>query len=267
MAETPSDFWAHLDELRRVILRILLAAVAAMLLAFCFKESLFSIVLAPQHSDFLLYRFLDFMAHQWGLSGIPSFQSVLISTQLTAQFLIHMKVAACAGVVLVSPYILYQLFRFVSPALYEQEKKYAFRIISSAYILFVLGVLLSYFVVFPLSFRFLGSYQVSPEVANTITISSYIDTLVTLSLLMGLMFEIPILCWSFARLGFLHPDFMRKYRKHAIILIVALTAIITPTGDVFTLMIVSLPILCWYELSIFVVAKVEKSRNLSKQSE
>ena len=150
-----------------------------------------------------------------------------------------MTAAIYAAVLCASPYILYQLFRFVSPALYVNEKKYVVRAVSYSYLLFMCGVLLSYFLIFPLTFRFLGTYQVSPEVANLITLQSYMDTLMTITLMMGVLFEIPILCWLFARLGILTEAFMRKYRRHAIVVILVIAAIITPTADVFTLSIVS----------------------------
>ena len=164
-----------------------------------------------------------------------------------------MKTALCAGVLCASPYILYQLFRFVSPALYANERKYVVRVVGGGYAMFVFGVLVSYFLIFPLTFRFLGTYQVSGEVANLITLDSYISTLLLMCLSMGIVFEIPILSWLFAKLGFLSADFMRRYRKHAIVIILVVAAIITPTSDVFTLSLVALPMWVLYETSIFIV--------------
>jgi sec-independent protein translocase protein TatC len=128
------------------------------------------------------------------------------------------------------------------------------------YLLFMLGVLLNYFLIFPLTFRFLGTYQVSALVENTITLTSYVDTLMMLSLMMGIVFEIPILSWLFAKLGFLTSSFMKKYRRHAIVLILIVAAFITPTSDVFTLMLVSLPMYLLYEISIGVVKRTEPSQ-------
>ena len=171
-----------------------------------------------------------------------------------------MSVAFYAGLVLASPYILYQLFRFVSPALYEDERRYSLRVVVWGYVLFVLGVLLNYFLIFPLTFRFLALYQVSVEVENTIVLSSYIDMLMMLSLMMGIVFEIPVLCWLFAQLGLLSTSFMRMYRKHAIVLVLVIAAVITPTSDVFTLLMVAFPILLLYEASIWIVRRVEKNK-------
>lgn len=240
-------FWDHLEELRRVLFRVVGAVMVLMVVAFCFKDELFAVVLAPQHSDFILYRWL----------GAEAFQVQLINTQLASQFITHMKVACYAGILLASPYIIYQLFRFLSPALYSNERKYVFLVTIWGYMLFMMGVLLNYFLIFPLTFRFLGTYQVSEMVANTITLTSYVDTLMMLSLMMGIVFEIPILSWLFAKLGFLTSAFMKKYRRHAIVLILVIAALITPTSDVFTLSLVSLPMYLLYEISISVVSRTE----------
>lgn len=247
------SFWDHLDVLRAAIVRSLLVAVGFGIVAFCFKETLFAVILAPKDADFITYRLL------YALSGLvteadsPDFLVKLINTGLAEQFIIHMKVALCTGVLCASPYILYQLFRFVSPALYANERKYVVRVVGGGYVMFLLGVLISYFLIFPLTFRFLGTYQVSGEVENMIALQSYISTLMTMSLAMGLVFEIPILSWLFAKLGFLSADFMRCYRKHAIVVILVVAAIITPTSDVFTLLLVALPMWLLYEISILMV--------------
>lgn len=249
MQEQPVlTFWDHLDELRRVLFRVVGVVVVLMLVAFCFKNEMFGIVLAPQQDNFPLYRWL----------GVESFSVQLINTQLASQFITHMKVACYAGVLLASPYIIYQLFRFVSPALYSNERKYVVKVTIWGYLLFMIGVLLNYFLIFPLTFRFLGTYQVSETVVNTITLTSYVDTLMMLSLMMGIVFEIPILSWLFAKLGFLTSSFMKHYRRHAIVIILVIAAIITPTSDVFTLSLVALPMYLLYEISIGVVKGTER---------
>ena len=184
----------------------------------------------------------------------------LINTQLSGQFLTHMSVSFYAGILLASPYILYQLFHFISPALYQNEKKYSRWLIFWGYLLFLTGVLFSYFLIFPFTFRFLSTYQVSQEVENTILLSSYIDTLNMLSLMMGITFEIPILTWLLAKLGILSADFMAQYRKHAWVVAMIIAAIITPTSDVFTMLIVTFPIVLLYEVSIFLVRHTVKKR-------
>ncbi len=202
------SFWEHLDVLRAAIVKSLLVAVVFGVAAFCFKEELFAVILAPKDADFITYRLLYSLGGLVTESGAPDFLVKLINTGLAGQFIIHMKAALCAGVLCASPYILYQLFRFVSPALYVNERKYVVRVVGGGYAMFALGVAVSYFLIFPLTFRFLETYQVSSEVENMIALQSYISTLMTMSLAMGLVFEIPILSWLFAKLGFLSADFL-----------------------------------------------------------
>ncbi|MCQ2605948.1 MAG: twin-arginine translocase subunit TatC [Bacteroidales bacterium] len=247
------SFWEHLDELRSCIVRIGVSIIVCSLLAFCFKDLLFSIVLAPKNADFVTYRLFELLGAE-----VDSFSVNLINTELAQQFLIHVKISFFAGTLLMSPYILFVLFRFISPALYSTEKRVAVKAVGAGYIMFILGVALSYFLIFPLTFHFLGTYQVSAEVVNFISLSSYIGTLLLLCLLMGILFEIPILCWILARLGFIKADLMRKYRRHAIVAICIIAAIITPTADAFTLFVVALPIYLLYELSICIVRRSEK---------
>ena len=253
-AENKQSFGDHLDVLRVAIVKIALVAVGFGVVAFFFKEELFSVVLAPKSDGFITYRLFNRIA-AWGGGSSESFSVQLINTGLAQQFIIHMKTALCAGVLCASPYILYQLFRFVSPALYENERRYVSRIVGGGYVMFGLGVLISYFLIFPLTFRFLGTYQVSGDVDNLITLDSYISTLVMMCLSMGIVFEIPMLSWLFAKLGFLSADFMRHYRKHAVIIILVVAAIITPTSDVFTLSLVALPMWTLYEVSIVIVSR------------
>ena len=177
---------------------------------------------------------------------------------LAEQFLIHMKTSIYVGVLCASPYILYLLFRFVSPALYSKEKKYVSRMVAGGYVMFMLGVALSYFLIFPLTFRFLGTYQVSTEVENMISLQSYMDTLMMMNLMMGIVFEIPILCWLLAQFGLISVEFMRRYRRHAVVIILVVAAIITPTSDVFTLLLVSLPMGLLYEISILIVKHTKR---------
>ena len=248
------SFWEHFDVLRTAIVKIAAVAVGFGIAAFCFKEGLFAVVLAPKDDGFVTYRLFNRIA-AWAGGETGSFAVQLINTGLAEQFIIHMKTALCAGILCASPYILYQLFQFVSPALYINERKYVVRVVGGGYAMFALGVAVSYFLIFPLTFRFLGTYQVSGEVENMIALQSYISTLMTMSLAMGLVFEIPILSWLFAKLGLLSANLMRKYRKHAIIIILVVAAMITPTSDVLTLSLVALPMWALYEISIFIVNK------------
>ena len=196
------SFWEHLNVLRAAIVKIVAIVTVFGITAFCFKEELFAVVLAPKNDGFVTYRLFNRIA-AWAGGKTGSFAVQLINTGLAQQFIIHMKTALCAGVLCASPYIIYQLFRFVSPALYTNERKYVMRVVGGGYVMFVVGILVSYFLIFPLTFRFLGMYQVSEDVANLITLDSYISTLVLMCLSMGIVFEIPILSWLFAKLGLL----------------------------------------------------------------
>ena len=241
-------FWDHLDELRGCIIRALVVKVLFGIIAFCMKETLFDVVLAPSKSDFVTYRLLG---------GTP-FAIHLMNTGLTEQFMIHLKTSLYAGLLLSSPYIIYQLFRFVSPALYANERRYAVHVVSSAYLMFLLGTLVNYFLIFPLTVKFLGTYQVSTEIDNMLTIQSYTDTLISMSLVIGLVFELPVVSWLLAMMKVLRSSYMISYRKHAMIAILILAAIITPTTDAFTMFIVALPIWLLYEVSIILVRVTNK---------
>lgn len=253
-------FWDHLDALRGVIVRVVIVTVVFSIVAFLFKDELFRIVLAPKDDGFITYRWLGSLGKWFSDDVMSGFSVSLINTGLAEQFIIHMKTALCAGVLCASPYILYQLFRFVSPALYADERRYATRVVGSGYLMFVLGVLLSYYLIFPLTFRFLGTYQVASDVTNMISLESYMSTLILMCLSMGLVFEMPVIVWLFGKMGFISDGFMRRYRRHAIVIILVVAAIITPTSDIFTLLIVSLPMWLLYEGSILLVRKPKQTQ-------
>ncbi len=242
---TPENatFWEHLDELRSCLIRIIAVTAVAAAAAFCMKEQLFAVILAPRSASFVTYRMM----------GAEPFTISLMNTGLTEQFFVHMKAALYAGLLVASPYVLYALFRFISPALYDSERRYASWITGSAYVMFAAGTAVNYFVVFPLTIHFLGTYQVDPSVANMLTLQSYMDTFITMSLTIGVVFELPVVCWLLARMGLISGSLMKRYRRHAVVAILIAAAIITPTTDVFTLGVVSLPIWLLYEASIIIV--------------
>ena len=248
-ADKPSEqevtltFWDHLDELRAVLIRILVITAIAAVASFCLKEELFAVVLAPRSSDFITYRVM----------GVEPFCINLMNTGLTEQFMIHLRTALYAGVLVALPYILYQLFRFVSPALYDHERRYATLLVGSGYMMFMMGTLLNYLLIFPLTVKFLGTYQVSPDVANMLTIQSYIDTLLMMNFVMGIVFELPVVFWLLGKMGLVTAQIMSQWRRHAVVVILIVAAIITPTTDAFTLCLVALPIWLLYEMSIWIV--------------
>jgi len=246
-------FWDHLDVLRSCLFKIAVVTVGASVIAFCFKELLFDIVLAPRESDFITYR----------LFGLHPEKVNLMNIGLTEQFMIHMKTSFYVGFLLASPYILYQIFCFVAPGLYDNERKYAVKLVGGVYVMFMVGTLINYLCIFPMTVNFLGNYKVSEDVANMLTLQSYMDTLLMMNLVMGIVFELPMICWILGKLGLINAAFMRNYRRHAIVIILIASAVITPTGDAFTLSIVALPIWMLYEISIIIVARTQRKRQES----
>lgn len=236
-------FWDHLEELRRVLLRCIIVVATFAVLAFIFKDELFAIIFAPKSPHFLPGIFGETLTIQ------------LINTELPRQFVVHMMVSFYAGMIVSAPYIIFELYRFISPGLYENERRCSTPLIAAAYLMFMSGILFSYFILFPITFRFLAGYQVDSSVENLISLESYIDTLVFLSLVMGIVFEIPVLSWLLGRLGILHRSTMQQYRRHAIVIILIVAAVITPTSDAITLTIVSLPMYLLYEVSILLVPR------------
>nr|WP_302953641.1 twin-arginine translocase subunit TatC [uncultured Prevotella sp.] len=160
------------------------------------------------------------------------------------------------GLLISSPYILYELFHFVSPALFENERKYSAKVICAVYFLFIIGILISYYMLFPISFRFLGTYSVSNRIESTITLDSYVSTFITMTLLMGVVFQLPVISFVLGKMGIINATILSKYRKHAFIIILTIAAIITPGQDILSLILVTLPLYLLYEISIRVVKKV-----------
>jgi sec-independent protein translocase protein TatC len=181
----------------------------------------------------------------------------MISTELAGQFLVHLSTTCYLALLCASPSIVYELYKFVAPALYEHEKKYSVKIVLAIYGLFFIGVLLSYYIIFPVSFNFLGTYQIDEGIENQINISSYFSSFASLTFLLGLVFQLPVLSFFLAKIGILTSDIMQNYRRHAFMLIMILAAIITPS-DLFSLFLVGLPVYGLYELSIRIVKRVEK---------
>ena len=252
-------FWEHLDELRKVLFRSAIVIVALMAGIFMAKDFVFNtVVFAPINSDFVLYRLIDKVLLMMGAPALPEFKLSLINIDLSAQFFIHISTTFYFALVLAVPFIVYQLWKFVSPALYENEKRAAKGAFAFAGVLFLLGVLVGYYLIFPLTLRFLGTYQVSYEVANQISLQSYISMFTWLILIMGVVFEMPSLAVILSKIGILTKSFLKKYRRHAFVIMLVLAAFITPSGDPFTLMAVGLPLYGLYELSILVCRDIDK---------
>lgn len=242
MADAPGSgemsFWDHLEELRWTLLRSVAAVCILSVLGFIFKEPLFKVILWPAQQDFVIYRLLG-----WNMD------MDLINVDISAQFFIHLRAAVAVGLILAFPYIIWEIWRFVAPALYPNEKKAvgAAFLMSSGF--FYLGVLVGYFFVLPVCLQFFMNYSVSPEISNTITVGSYMSMFLSMSLLIGLVFEFPTVIAVLSRLGVVTRKVLRKGRKYAFVIVLALSALITPS-DPFSMLVLAAPLYLLYELSI-----------------
>lgn len=249
------SFWEHLDELRKVFFRSAIVVVLLMIIVFINKSFVFDkIIFAPVDSNFILYDWFTSIANFLKVPELAPapFKINLINIELSAQFFIHISVSFTIAIILSVPYILYQMWLFISPGLYENEKNSIKKAFYFASILFFIGAIVGYFFVFPLTVRFLGTYQVSEWVANQISLQSYISTFTWMIVIMGLVFEMPALVAILSRMGIVGRKTLKKYRKHAFVILIIIAAIITPSGDAFTLFIVGAPMYILYEFSILV---------------
>ena len=240
-----------------MLFRIIAMAGAIAMIVFCFKETTWRVLMAPSEWNFCIYRWVEAAMQAVGINfHFEEFHVQMIATDLSSQFMTHVTTSVYLGLLGASPYILYELFRFISPALYEHERRYSVQVAGIIYVLFLLGVLMSYFVLFPISFRFLGTYSVSARVVSNITLDSYISTFVSLTLLMGVVFQLPVIAFFLGKLGFVTSSMLANYRKHSFIGIMLVAAVITPP-DLMTLILVTIPLYLLYEVSIRVVSWVE----------
>ena len=249
------SFGGHLEVLRQMLFRIFGVTFVFSCIIFCFKSQTFDILLAPSDSSFVTYRWTEDIIRYFDKNFVfEPFHIDLIATDLSSQFVLHLTTSIYLGLLCASPLIIYELFRFISPALLKNERTYSTKVVISVYFLFVMGVLMSYFVLFPISFRFLGTYTVAEKVHSTITLDSYISTFISLTLLMGGVFQLPVITFILSKMGIINSRLMAKYRKHAFMLILLIAAIITPP-DIMTLVLVALPLYCLYEISLTILPK------------
>ena len=249
-------FGGHLEVLRQMLFRIIGVTFSLAVIIFCFKETTFSILFAPSNSDFVTYRAIERLCAWvgWKFHFTP-YNVAMINTELSSQFMTHLTTSLYLALLGASPYIVVELFRFITPALNKNERQYSVIISIAVYALFIAGVLMSYYVLFPFAFRFLGTYQVDARVVNQINLSSYISTFTTLTFLMGIVFQIPVITFFLAKMGIVDARMMAHYRRHAILLIALIAAIITPP-DLLTLILVTVPMYMLYELSIRIARHV-----------
>lgn len=252
------SFGGHLDVLRKMLFRILGVSGVFTAVIFCMKDYAWQILLAPSEWDFCTYQWIEDVISIFGVTyQFEHYHVDLIATDLSAQFMSHVFTSCYLGALCASPYIMLELFHFVSPALYDSEKKYSRQLTVAIYMLFIFGVLMSYFVLFPISFRFLATYSVSERVHSMITLDSYIGTFITLTFLMGIVFQLPVIAYIMAKIRFVSSNMLSRYRRHAFIIIMVVAALITPP-DVMTLVLVSIPLYLLFELSIMVIRVVER---------
>ena len=263
------SFLEHLEELRWHIIRSIIAIVVFMIIAFMFKNIIFdNIILAPKNPDFWTNRILcklghaTIFGHQLNIEAlcINSKPVNLINIKMAGQITTHIVVALVSGLIMAFPVIIYEFWRFFKPALHENEAKYTRGAVLSSTMLFFMGVLFGYFLLAPLSIHFLTTYQISSDVVNQINVRSFIGTITSICLATGIIFELPIIAFFLTKIGIITPSFMRKYRKHAIVVIFIVAAIITPP-DVFSQILVSIPLLLLYEVSIGISAGVMRKKD------
>lgn len=243
MAQTGEmTFWDHLEDLRKCFFRMLVVYGVAVVILFFFKKFIFDdLILAPSKPDFYLYQLLG-----------ADFSMTLVNIEVAAQFLIHMKITFISAMILTFPYLIYEIWRFIAPALYANEKRTVKGAFAFASILFYVGVVVGYSVVFPLMLNFFSGYQVSPDIPNTFSLTSYISLFTSMVLIFGIVFEFPTVVAVLSTLKIVSKPMLKAYRRHAICLVVVLAAIITPSGDPFSLFVVSVPLYLLYEFSVLI---------------
>ncbi len=257
-SEKEMTFWDHLTELRKRLFRMILAWLVMTVVAFIYSRFIFDkILLAPKNSDFITYKWLCKLGELIHVDTLclPPMSLSIINLNLSGQFMTDMTVSMFAGLILGSPFIIYQIWQFVMPALYVKERKYARRAVFVMMFLFIIGVLFSYYFMVPWTLNFLGTYQVSETVLNQISLSSYISTVTSTILGVGIVFELPVVVYVLAKLGIVTPKFLKANRKYALIIILIIAAIITPP-DVFSQTIATIPLYALYEISILVAKRV-----------
>lgn len=261
-------FIEHLEALRWHLARSLMAIGVVAAALFMLKDFVFdAIIFAPKNLDFATYRVLCWLSVYLQLGSalcIEDINFVLQNVDFPGQFLMHIKVSFVGGLIVAFPYVFWEFWQFIKPGLHEREVKHSRGIVFVCSILFTLGVLFGYYVITPFSVNFLGNYQVSEQVKNEINLGSYIAVITMIALASGIIFELPVVSYLLSKLGLLTPDFLKKYRKHAFIIILALSALITPP-DVTSQILISIPILILYEVSIVISRRVNRKREAELQ--
>lgn len=266
--EAEMSFFEHIEVLRWHIIRSVVALFVFAILAFTFYDFVFNdIIMGPKRLDFWTYRMMCQLADLLSLPGfcVDKIPFNLINTQVAGQFMLQINSCLLMAAAMGFPYLVFEIWLFIKPALTELERKSAKGFVFYSTILFALGVLFGYYIVIPLSLNFLTNVSLSAEITNQITIDSYLSMVATLTLGCGIIFLLPILIYILSKIGIMTPEFMRASRRYAIVIILIIAAIITPTSDIVTLLTVSAPMLLLYELSITVSAKVKREKERAEK--
>ena len=267
-SEKEMSFLDHVEELRWHLVRSSMAIFLVGIVAFLMKDLIFNkIIFAPKDPDFITYRFFCMVSKFFGTEGlcIDDMPFTFQSLAMAEQFSVHIWTSITVGFIVAFPFIIWEVWKFISPGLYEKERKGARSFIIISSLLFFIGVLFGYYVVTPLSVNFLGNYSISDQVERNIKIGSYIALVRSSALASGLIFELPIIMYFLTKMGLITPAFLRKYRKHALVIVLILAAVITPP-DIISQVIVAIPILILYEVSIQ-ISKIVLKRELKREQE
>lgn len=257
------SFFDHIDELRKHLMKSIIAVVALAIIAFIYMDFIFhEILMAPSRPDFFTFRILC----EYFNFCVGNMNFTLMSRTMTGQFTMHIMTALIAGVILAFPFIVYQIWSFIAPALHVNERKNVRGVVLGVSILFFIGILFGYYIIAPLAINFLANYQLDPSIENNFDVSSYISTLTMMALGGGIIFQLPVVVYFLSLMGIMTPMVMRHYRRHAILVMAVIAAIVTPSPDMLSQMLMLIPMLLLYEASIFVSAMVYK-RKLNEAEE
>jgi sec-independent protein translocase protein TatC len=264
--EAEMSFFDHIDVLRKHLLRAAVVILVFTLGAFYYTDFIFNqIIMGPKNPSFWTYRMMCKLVAKFPSIGpefcITKIDAKIINTEMAGQFTLQLNSCVMVGIILGIPYLLFEIWLFVKPALHEGERKSASGFVIFASTLFFLGILFGYFIICPLSINFLTNFTVSPDIQNTFTIDSYLSSVMTLTLGAGVIFQLPVIIYILSKVGIMTPAFMRASRRYSTVLILIVAAVVTPTADPYTMMIVAMPLFLLYELSIYISASIEKKKN------
>jgi sec-independent protein translocase protein TatC len=264
--ESEMSFFDHIDVLRKHLLRAAAVILVLTLGAFWYTDFIFNtLIMGPKNPGFWTYRMMCKMVERWPSLGqemcITKIDAKIINTEMAGQFTLQLNSCVMVGIILGIPYLLFEIWLFVKPALHENERKSASGFVAFASILFFVGILFGYYIICPLSINFLTNFTVSPEIQNTFTIDSYLSSVMTLTLGSGIIFQLPVVIYILSKLGIMTPAFMRASRRYSTVIILIIAAVVTPTADPYTMLVVAAPLFLLYELSIYISANIEKKKN------